>query len=591
MKDRVFRKVDPRLIRALRSTEPKADGVIGAAFSAPSPGSTDPDDIEILVAVTGDKPPQGFGNRWYHIAGGIYTVLLNRQLVDKLADAREVISIEYPRLLKAASELAVAIAGHPLHRPPLSRTGRGVVVGIIDFDIDYTLDDFKTPDGKSTRIKWLWDQSLPRERGENVPHFGYGVEYNEADINRALANSNPYSVVRHRALRNHGTRVAGIAVSNARDAVDPHAYLGMAPDADVIFVSLGLTRGAVSNSGSQHTTSVPRVVQALNYIFEKVAEMPVQDGTPPCVINLSITQTASSHDGESLMETPIDALLDRGGRAVVIAAGNDAEADCHAEWQYGPGQSTDLTIDVPHFSRGTSSCELEIWYSSRDSISVSIYSPDGQVSKVIQAPFSENEQLGETTVYVLSTRFEERGGDGRIYLSFGQNYTPVTEGKWTLRLDASPTSHTGMLHAWIETTARTPARFVGAEKRMTIGTPATARRSISVGNLNADRTVHGGSGRGRTRDGRDKPDIVAPGTDVVTCNPGHAQRVVGTGTSFSAPYITGLIACLFEEHPELTPAQIRRVLIAASDGNAFDEGAGFGSVDAQKALDLIREYL
>jgi serine protease AprX len=68
-------------------------------------------------------------------------------------------------------------------------------------------------------------------------------------------------------------------------------------------------------------------------------------------------------------------------------------------------------------------------------------------------------------------------------------------------------------------------------------------------------------------------------------------RVAMSGTSMSAPHVTGIVALMLEKNPELTAAQIRKILIASASAppgvTPFDPAWGFGRVDAKAAIDLI----
>jgi subtilisin family serine protease len=83
--------------------------------------------------------------------------------------------------------------------------GRDVVIGIVDYGIDWTLPDFCDSQTGATRIKFLWDQSLDPTGSERSPSgFEHGVEYTDEDINQALSTfrqgdrERALSVVRHR---------------------------------------------------------------------------------------------------------------------------------------------------------------------------------------------------------------------------------------------------------------------------------------------------------------------------------------------------------------------------------------------------------
>lgn len=586
MRDDVFRKGDPRLRRLLRQPT-KSGGFLGAFFRAePPPGE------ELIVSLRKDAPPRAFeGLRWNRIGNRLYTVEIDRQQVTALLRSDEVESVEAPRSMRGETlESLPAMNVHAIHTGSPKRTGHGVVIGVIDFDLDFTLHDFRTKDG-NTRVAWLWDQTGTAGVGETAP-FGYGVEYGEDTINRALASPSPHLIVRHVARSSHGTHVTGIAASSARVEDDPKRFHGVAPDARLIFVNLAMNRRGAARTGPDNVTTSIRVVEALSYIFNKVEEM----GRPPCVVNMSLAQNASGHDGESFVELHIDSLLDRTyGRAVVVAAGNDAAAGVHAEWTYKAGMSKELTFTIPNKAKGV--CELEAWYSSRDTISVAVRRPgDRDFSPAATPPFDDTIRVGKTDVLILSRRFDPLGGDASIYVSIGENDTSLPDGDWTIRFDVSADSHPGMLHAWAERKVPQP-HFADDIARMstTLGSPATARRCISVGNVDRDRAPNSSSGRGPTRDGRSKPDVAAPGTGIVSCCPvttgSASQREAMTGTSMSAPHVAGVVACLLEEDPDLTPAQIRKLLIAATDRDEFDPALGFGFVDAAAALRLLREQL
>ena len=133
-----------------------------------------------------------------------------------------------------------------------------------------------------------------------------------------------------------------------------------------------------------------------------------------------------------------------------------------------------------------------------------------------------------------------------------------------------------------------------------IGCPGHATDAITVGGSDKADGLYDGSSIGPAADGRPKPDIVAPGVDIVSARAstgsdmgGHAPVVDGiwcqaTGTSMSTPHVSGTAALMLQRNPKLTPAQVKSVLMntAVNIGGTADE-MGSGRVDAFAAVSAV----
>ncbi len=132
----------------------------------------------------------------------------------------------------------------------------------------------------------------------------------------------------------------------------------------------------------------------------------------------------------------------------------------------------------------------------------------------------------------------------------------------------------------------------GAE---TVGSPASADAALAVGAVERNDDIAFFSSRGpRVGDGAVKPEITAPGVDIVAAK--AARGVIGTpvgeqhvsvsGTSMATPHVVGAAAVLAQQHPEWTGAQLKAALMASAKPNpaatAFDQGAG--RVDLAEAI-------
>ncbi len=121
-----------------------------------------------------------------------------------------------------------------------------------------------------------------------------------------------------------------------------------------------------------------------------------------------------------------------------------------------------------------------------------------------------------------------------------------------------------------------------------IGTPADSYEAIAAGAvlLNGERAIF--SSLGPSADGRVKPDIMAPGQNVVIVN-GQGIPTQGSGTSFSAPLVSALTACLWQEFPNKNNQEIKNAIIKSSSRYLNpDSNYGFGIPDFAKARNILK---
>jgi len=630
-------KLDAKLRRLVHASREPSQLVAGAEFVRASANfdNNQPDANEVtrrvLVKVGGKSDPStftGFADlQWSQITDDVYTVDMPLGMLEQLANLSDVEFVSVGNVLGPALSTSVAETNTPtVHEGTglsTPRRGNGVIVGIIDFGFDFTLDDFRHPNGK-TRVLSYWNQRITPQGNEASPAgFAYGVEYSQQNINDAIVHAQPFSQVRNSdaagpalGIREHGTHVAGIAVGNGRstDANFPaDTFVGVAPEADIILV-----QPDSSDATSSFTDSV-HVADAVRYIFD-------QAGSTPCVVNMSLGQNGGSHDGESTVERAIDRLLEiEPGRVMVVAAGNEHIWRGHASGTLNTGESRTLhwkvggQLVVPgvgNLGSGTDRTrnEMEIWYSSRDQFRVRITSPMGD-----QTPFVDVEQTRVFTfgtgekAFVDSRRFSRLNGDAQVYIALRPSNVGVSSGEWDVEIQAVE-SREGRFDAWIERDARIPENnfadqsfFVGNDfdPVMTLGTPATNRRAVAVANYDhVTQGINRSSSRGPTRDGRPKPEVAAPGTNIVAANSLGGRTVNGndvpvrtsmSGTSMSAPHVAGIAALVLEANPRLTAAQVAKILIASArpqhpSGSAnFDNAFGYGRIDASEAVRLAEQ--
>jgi subtilisin family serine protease len=131
----------------------------------------------------------------------------------------------------------------------------------------------------------------------------------------------------------------------------------------------------------------------------------------------------------------------------------------------------------------------------------------------------------------------------------------------------------------------------GAE---TVSSPASADAALAVGAVDDQDTLASFSGQGpRVHDAALKPEITAPGVDIVAARSrfssrgGRGDRYVSlSGTSMATPHVTGSAAILAQQHPDWTGTQLKAALIGAAtpldNTGIFEQGAG--RVDVGRAV-------
>lgn len=499
--------------------------------------------------------------------------------------------------LQASQELQLTvddISQEALTSPDLVPTeqGQNVVIGIIDVGCDFAHKNFRHPDG-STRILALWDQD-----GSSEPDspFDYGKLYRSAEINKALQANDPYLALGYTPGKvAHGTHVMDIAAGNGNGTGKP----GIASAADIVFVhfSNGAVETVLTDGGSAVDKSLgdtTELVEAVDFIFETA-------GDRPCVINISLALHGGPHDGTALVEQSIDALVsEKPNRAVVIAAGNSYYKGIHASGKVKQNSFTDLHWDIP--KRHWQYKAMELWYDGADKFLLEVIPPDGKT--LVTMELGENGEIvdeDDNTVIYLSHRFSDpNNGDNMIGI-FMESHLPG--GIWTLRLHGLEVTN-GNFHAWIEREDGSQTSFVQPhDNTHTVNSIGCGHNIITVGCYDSkkpNQPISYFSSSGPTRDGRQKPDFIAPGQNIWA-----ASSLTGTGsyrksgTSMSAPVVTGIIAAMLGEanarNLKLDIHQIRDILIQSSEKNPPEDPLqkaryGYGPIDIDAAILAVREY-
>ncbi len=119
----------------------------------------------------------------------------------------------------------------------------------------------------------------------------------------------------------------------------------------------------------------------------------------------------------------------------------------------------------------------------------------------------------------------------------------------------------------------------------TVGSPASFSESFAVAAVDDEKLVARFSSRGPSPWGEVKPEIAAPGVNIVSSFPGGGYRSAD-GTSMAAPHVAGVAALLLQADPALTPDQLEALLIDTAEplGTTIpNQATGWGLVNAYAA--------
>src|SRR2546421_4066088 len=555
------------------------------------------EELEVILKLRPEAPPPP-DVRIITRFGDIATARVRRGRVQATWTDEAAISVKAPRLVGPEID-AVPAQGEPVFagRPrPEGANGQGIVIGVIDWGCDFAHPNLRHGDG-STRLLALWDQSNNTRLIKPSP-YGYGALHTAADINQALLDPRPYAALGYHPGDSdplgdgaHGTHVCDIAAGNGRV---PGSPIGLAPMADLVFVHLAASR----DDGRVSLGDTSRVLEALHFIS-------VISGERPFVINLSVGRCGGPHTGLTLVEQGIDQLLLLApGRCVVHSTGNYFATRGHAAGQLRPGEARSLNWQTDRAD--VTPNELEVWYPSRDLLTVELRAPGSDaVIRVARGDDAPVMISGRDVGHVYHRASDPSNGDHHIDIFLDPS---APSGSWQVRLVAEDVVD-GRFHAWIERDAACPScqSHLASEDVApfsTTGTICNGFRSIAVGAYDLhrpDMRLAAFSSSGPTRDGRQKPDLIAPGVGIVAARstpPGSdtATALVTTksGTSMAAPHVTGAVACMFEAANRPLWIHETRAHLLGTATPTDPQGSerarvGSGMLDASAAAASVRE--
>lgn len=577
-------------IGRIGATDDDLPGAVAARLNGPQP-------VVLMLRSEAWVPPAGME---VDTREGLVVTALARpgQIAEAERDKAHVRSIEISRDVEAMElhESCEIVMAREAQRAPVSERGAHAAVGLIDTGIDVLHRAFLDADGR-TRIHAIWDQfdTVGPSPHAVDPAFGprYGRLYLRDEIQQMIDGDPADVPARLRDPRAHGTHVAGIAAGRAVGGLAD----GMAPDAAIVAV---IPRMSPSTPHDPPSLGYSKTHVDAIYLLKRISlgGTKAMDAARPMAVNVSLGMMAGPHDGRTPLERAFERVVDDGyaaGFAVIKSAGNAAEDGLHTEAKLSGGWQDLSWTRTADISRKRD--YFEAWHHGTDKVEFRVIDPQGRQSDICtEADPAIRAVLGGNVVRLDLIPTHPHNGDAQLVIVIDADSQPIQGGRWRLRLRAQETrSRERRIDIWTETRRFNPVRFDHPSMDGTLSVPGTADYVVSVGACGADdgMLLASFSSRGPTRDGRDKPDVCAPGLGIRSARANGAtgaEQVPKDGTSMAAPHVTGAVALLYSrlaaaDLPQPTVAEILGDLRRhARSMGGFHTGFGSGILDVTAFL-------
>lgn len=610
---------------------------------APSMSAESEEPLLTLVQSSNKEVLTQHGCRIYSQWGDIYAAAVPKSELAALSLRSEVNRIECGRVCEAQTDTSAIITRSNLLRVPTSSrpsyTGKGVVVGVMDIGFDLTHPSFYSRDLSTYRIQSFWDMLDIKET--QTPGEVRHTTFNGLDLPIGTVYPTSEDVLRKGCSTDskkqyHGTHTASTAAGSGFDS----PYIGMAPDADICLVS---------NVVSDDKPFVPDSLWGMfgaaidllgfEYIFRYADSV-----NKPCVINFSEGAHEDLYGEAQLYSIVLDSLV-RPGRLICSSAGNQSNYLTYMHKPVGKERvgSLFLTTGNTTYAMLRSRGEFNICLDFMSSPTEPLLKYEVPIEEVL----ATEDSLLIDTVEVDSYKFQVVFGSYPSCYDSDDLVTDVVIVKiaggtmFSLQMGISITGEASDVEAfqgigYFKSLSDYPD-FQDAIPSHNVNFPAVDPSVICVGatsyrtgfydcdgiwtdlNRGANGEVAKYSSRGPTFAGNIKPDVVAPGSNIVAAfnsyysemNPGDymmdydAGRFtfqgrdyawsVQSGTSMASPIVTGIIAQWMEAIPTLT----REMVIDAFQATCHrrdsildypNNDCGYGEIDAEAGLNYLLSH-
>lgn len=487
--------------------------------------------------------------------------------------------------------------------PVLNNQGAGVIVGFVDTGINYTDSLFRNVDG-STRIIGIWDQTNNSDNSNNIENetakpfsaFSalYGTQYTADEINLALNSDNPASIVPTRDENGHGTFLASIAAGNRDERA---GFSGAAPQASIAMVKLKPAKQYLRDfyliQDGAEAYQENDIMMGVSYLYFLARKYSM-----PLVVCIPLGTNMGSHMGMSRLGQYLNQVSLSNGSAVITAAGNETGARHH--FRAVMDADTDEVTAELRVGEREAGFSMELWAENMGAYTVGFISPTGEVAREISVPLrGENTVsflLEQTQITVYTQIADVSSGSQFIFMRFENPMSGIWRILIRNSLDIRET-----FHIWLPVRGfiSDETYFLRPDPDTTITDPGNARYPITVTAYDHTKnSIYIHASRGYSLSGRIKPDLAAPGVNILGASVSGRRLTRMSGTSVSAAHLAGAAAILLNwgvlnaNYPYLNTPVLKSIFVRGAQRNPAltypNREFGYGTLNLYEAFLHLR---
>ena len=487
--------------------------------------------------------------------------------------------------------------------PVLNNQGAGVMVGFVDTGINYTDSLFRNVYGR-TRILGIWDQTNNSDNSNNIENetakpfsaFSalYGTQYTAEEINLALNSDNPASIVPTRDENGHGTFLASIAAGNRDERA---GFSGAAPQASIAMVKLKPAKQYLRDfyliQDGAEAYQENDIMMGVSYLYFLARKYSM-----PLVVCIPLGTNMGSHMGMSRLGQYLNQVSLSNGSAVITAAGNETGARHH--FRAVMDADTDEVTAELRVGEREAGFSMELWAENMGAYTVGFISPTGEVAREISVPLrGENTVsflLEQTQITVYTQIADVSSGSQFIFMRFENPMSGIWRILIRNSLDIRET-----FHIWLPVRGfiSDETYFLRPDPDTTITDPGNARYPITVTAYDHTKnSIYIHASRGYSLSGRIKPDLAAPGVNILGASVSGRRLTRMSGTSVSAAHLAGAAAILLNwgvlnaNYPYLNTPVLKSIFVRGAQRNPAltypNREFGYGTLNLYEAFLHLR---